>query len=44
MVPSLDTTFISASLVREVACFGGNVSDLVHPEVARALRSKFGGK
>ena len=44
MVPSLDTTFISSSLVREVARFGGNVTDLVHPEVAKALRAKFGGK
>jgi pantetheine-phosphate adenylyltransferase len=41
MVPSLDTTYISASLVREVARFGGEVSALVHPEVARALRAKF---
>jgi pantetheine-phosphate adenylyltransferase len=41
MVPSLDTTYISASLVREVAKFGGDVSDLVHPAVAKALRAKF---
>ena len=40
MVPSLDTTYISASLVREVARYGGDVSDLVHPKVAEALRSK----
>jgi pantetheine-phosphate adenylyltransferase len=38
MVPSLDTTYISSSLVREVARFRGNVSDLVHPAVAEALR------
>ena len=41
MVPSLDTTYISASMVREVARFGGDVSELVHPEVAKALKSKF---
>jgi pantetheine-phosphate adenylyltransferase len=41
MVPSLETTYISASLVREVARFGGDVSDLVHPTVAKALRAKF---
>ena len=41
MIPSLDTTYISASLVREVARFGGDVSALVHPEVANALRAKF---
>ena len=40
MVPSLDTTYISASLVREVARYGGVVDDLVHPRVADALRSK----
>lgn len=44
MVPSLDTTYISASLVREVARFGGDVSGLVHPAVAKALQAKFGGQ
>jgi pantetheine-phosphate adenylyltransferase len=42
MVPSLDTTYISASLVREVARFGGEVGDLVHPAVAAALHAKYG--
>ena len=41
MVPSLDTTYISASLVREVARFGGDISALVHPAVAKALKDKF---
>jgi pantetheine-phosphate adenylyltransferase len=41
MVPSLETTYISASLVREVARFAGDVSDLVHPDVAKALQAKF---
>lgn len=41
MVPSLDTTYISASLVREVARFGGEIGDLVHPAVAAALRAKY---
>jgi pantetheine-phosphate adenylyltransferase len=40
MVPSLDTTYISSSLVREVARFGGDVSGLVHPVIANALRAK----
>lgn len=40
MIPSLDTTYISASLVREVARYGGEVRDLVHPRVAEALRAK----
>jgi pantetheine-phosphate adenylyltransferase len=41
LVPSLDTTYISASLVREVAHFGGDVSRLVHPSVAGALKARF---
>jgi pantetheine-phosphate adenylyltransferase len=41
MSPSLDTTYISSSIVREVARFGGDLSGLVHPEVAEALRAKF---
>ena len=40
MVPSLDTTYISASLVREIARYGGDVTTLVHPAVASALRAK----
>jgi pantetheine-phosphate adenylyltransferase len=41
MVPSLETTYISASLVREVARFGGQLDDLVHPTVAAALKKRF---
>ena len=41
MVPSLDSTYISSSLVREVARHGGDVTGLVHPVVADALRGKF---
>jgi pantetheine-phosphate adenylyltransferase len=41
MVPSLDTTYISASLVREVARFGGEIGDLVHPVIAAALYTKY---
>jgi pantetheine-phosphate adenylyltransferase len=41
MVPSLETTYISASLVREVARFGGDLEGLVHPEIAEALRAKY---
>lgn len=44
MVPSLDTTYISSSMVREVAKFGGDISSLVHPAVAKALKTKFGTK
>ena len=43
MVPSLETTYISSSLVREVARFQGDVSGLVHPVVGEALRTKSRG-
>lgn len=41
MVPSIETTYVSSSLVREVARFGGDVSTLVHPSVNAALRARF---
>jgi pantetheine-phosphate adenylyltransferase len=41
MVPSVETTYISSSLVREVARFHGDVEGLVHPTVAEALRERF---
>ena len=41
MVPSLDTTYISSSLVRQVARFRGDVSGLVHPRVAAELARKY---
>lgn len=41
MVPSLETTFVSSSLVKQVAQFHGDVSALVPPNVAEALRAKF---
>jgi pantetheine-phosphate adenylyltransferase len=42
MVPSLDMTYISSSIVREVARYHGNVDALVHPAVAAALARKYG--
>jgi len=41
MVPSLETTYISSSLVRQVAHFRADVDGLVHPAVARALAERF---
>ncbi|GAB1341171.1 pantetheine-phosphate adenylyltransferase [Gemmatimonas sp.] len=41
MTPSLDTTYISSSMVREVAKFGGDVTGLVHPMVADALVRRY---
>ncbi len=41
MVPASGLTYVSASLVREVARFGGDVTALVHPAVAAALAKRF---
>ncbi|HJP60515.1 MAG TPA: pantetheine-phosphate adenylyltransferase [Gemmatimonadaceae bacterium] len=41
MVPSVETTYISSSVVREVAMHHGNLTGLVHPAVASALANKF---
>lgn len=41
LAPATDLTFVSSTLVREVARFGGDVSPLVTPNVAAALRRKF---
>ena len=43
MIPSLDTTHVSSSLVREIARYGGDVASLVHPAVVAALRGKYAG-
>ena len=42
LVPAVDLTYLSSSLVREVARYGGDVSALVHPKVAEALARRFG--
>ncbi len=44
MVPSVETTYISSSVVREIAQHNGPLKGLVHPAVAEALRAKFGHK
>ncbi len=41
LVPAVDLTYLSSSLVREVARYGGDVGGLVHPAVATALAGKF---
>ena len=42
LTPTENFTFVSSSLVREVAQLGGDISAFVHPHVAGALASKFG--
>jgi len=40
LTPSEQHMFISATLVREIASLGGDVSEFVHPEVAKRLKEK----
>ena len=41
MVPSVETTYISSSIIREIAQYGGDLDGLVHPAVADALKGKY---
>jgi pantetheine-phosphate adenylyltransferase len=41
LTPTEQFNFISSTLIREIASFGGNVSEFVHPLVAEALRERF---
>lgn len=41
LTPTDEHTFISSTLVREVASLGGDVADFVDPHVARLLRERF---
>jgi pantetheine-phosphate adenylyltransferase len=41
LTPSEQYSFISSSLVREIARLGGDVSDFVHPAVQQALRQRW---
>ena len=40
MTPQEQFTFISSTLVREIALYGGDVSEFVHPAVAEALAAR----
>jgi pantetheine-phosphate adenylyltransferase len=42
LTPTENYTFVSSSLVREIARLGGDVSAFVHPRVAEGLTTKFG--
>ena len=44
MTPAAEFSAISATLVREIAAHGGDVSAFVHPVVARRLEQAFAGK
>jgi pantetheine-phosphate adenylyltransferase len=38
LLPSKECSFISSTLVREIASLGGNISEFVHPAVVTALK------
>jgi pantetheine-phosphate adenylyltransferase len=40
LTPQEQFTFISSTLIREIAIYGGDVSEFVHPIVAAELRKK----
>ncbi len=42
LTPAEQYSFISSSLVREIARLGGDVSGFVHPAVGQALKQRFG--
>lgn len=44
LTPGESSTFISSTLVREIARLGGDVSEFVHPGVSRALTRAYAEK
>ena len=43
LTPSEKYSYISSTLVREIAALGGDIDKFVHPVVAQALRERFAG-
>ena len=41
LTPSEHFTFVSSTLVREIAAFGGDIAAFVHPQVEKSLRAKY---
>jgi pantetheine-phosphate adenylyltransferase len=44
LVPDTQYSYLSASLVREIASLGGDISEFVSPNVLERLRNKFPGR
>ncbi len=44
LTPSEEHTFISSSLVREIASLGGDISGFVSPDVVQALQDRAAGR
>ena len=42
-MPSLEYTYLTSSIIKEVASLGGSLEDFVHPVVGRRLRGRLGG-
>jgi pantetheine-phosphate adenylyltransferase len=41
LTPAVENSYISSTIVREIAKLGGDVSRLVHPSVAETLRKRY---
>ena len=41
VTPAENLSYISSTLVREIASYNGDVSEFVHPSVAELLKEKF---
>nr|WP_300310174.1 pantetheine-phosphate adenylyltransferase [Halomonas sp.] len=41
LTPALENTYISSTLIREIARLGGDISQHVHPKVAEAMRNHY---
>ncbi|MEA2116881.1 pantetheine-phosphate adenylyltransferase [Halovibrio sp. HP20-50] len=41
LTPAVENSYISSTMVREIAKLGGDISPLVHPQVAEALRKHY---
>lgn len=41
LTPAVENSYISSTIVREIAKLGGDISPLVHPQVAEALRKHY---
>ncbi|GFS14157.1 phosphopantetheine adenylyltransferase [Elysia marginata] len=42
LTPAEQYSYISSTLVREIASLGGDVSKFVEPQIAEALNEKYG--
>jgi len=41
MTPADEYSYLSSSMVREIAAYGGNVEKFVHPVIAKAIKERF---